>query len=111
MSVKANGFARNDGDERDDNVTPPGRSQNDFEGADRIPYDLSAPYGSDIAGVCMNPSPDGRPKSGLDEWGCLWVNIGASGLGEVKESPLNDWANWEKLRIPDIRDPKRWESI
>jgi len=41
-----------------------------FEGADRLPYDFGPPYGSDFAGVSMNPSPDARPSEGVDEWGC-----------------------------------------
>ena len=82
-----------------------------FEGADRIPYALAPEYGSDFAGVGMNPSPDARPKSGVDEWGCVWENIGVSNLGEVKRPVLTDWADWDALTIPDIRDPKRWQSL
>ena len=82
-----------------------------FKGADRIPYDLAPKYGSDFASVAMTPSPDDRPKSGTDEWGCVWENIGVSNLGEVKHPLLGDWADWDSLSIPDIRDPKRWESI
>ena len=82
-----------------------------FQGADRIPYALTEAYGSDFSGVGMNPSPDGRPKSGVDEWGCAWHNIGVSNLGEVKEPALKDWADWSRLTIPDVRDPKRWQSL
>lgn len=82
-----------------------------FRGADRIPYALTERYGSDFASVGMNPSPDARPKSGVDEWGCVWHNIGVSNLGEVKQPVLTDWAAWETLRIPDIRDPKRWGAL
>lgn len=82
-----------------------------FQGADRIPYELSGKYGSDFSGVWMNPSVDDRPKSGVDEWGCVWENIGVSHLGEVKEFPLKDWADWGKLTIPDIRAPKRWNNL
>jgi len=82
-----------------------------FEGADRIPYALAPEYGSDFASVGMVRSPDARPKSGVDEWGCVWENIGVSNLGEVKQPVLTDWADWDNLTIPDIRDPKRWESL
>ncbi len=82
-----------------------------FEGADRIPYALAPKYGSYFAGVGMSPSPDARPRSGVDEWGCVWDNIGVSNLGEVKHPVLTDWEDWDSLSIPDIRDPKRWESI
>jgi len=59
----------------------------------------------------MNPSPDARPKSGMDEWGCVWANIGISHLGEVREPVLKDWSNWSALGIPDIKEPKRWENL
>lgn len=82
-----------------------------YEGAHRIPYALTPEYGTDFARVGMNPSPDDRPRSGVDEWGCVWENIGVSSLGEVKRTVLKDWADWDALTIPDIRDPKRWESL
>jgi len=82
-----------------------------FEGADRIPYYLPSEYGSDIYEVNMNPSPDVRPGTGVDEWGCVWENIGICCLGEVKEHPLKDWADWDRLPKPDIRDPRRWAGI
>jgi uroporphyrinogen decarboxylase len=82
-----------------------------FEGADRLPYALAKPYGSDFAGVGMSPSADARPKNGVDEWGCVWENIGISNLGQVKHPALEDWAGWPKLHIPDIRDPKRWANL
>ena len=82
-----------------------------FERPDRIAYDLAEPYGSDFAGVGMSPSPDARPRTGVDEWGCVWENIGVSSLGEVKQPVLRDWADWSSLNIPDIRDSRRWESL
>jgi hypothetical protein len=82
-----------------------------FQGADRMPRDLPEPYGTDFAHVGMNPSPDARPRSGVDEWGCVWENIGVSNLGEVKEAPLPDWECWERLAVPDIRDPARWAAV
>ena len=82
-----------------------------FQGADRIPYALTESCGTDFAGVGMDPSPDARSQNGVDEWGCVWHNIGVSSLGEVKEHPLKDWADWDKLAIPDIRMPERWKGL
>lgn len=82
-----------------------------FEGAERIPYDLPEPYGTDFAHVGMTPSPDARPREGVDEWGSVWANIGVSHLGEVKEVPLQDWDQWDELSIPDIREPRRWRDL
>lgn len=82
-----------------------------FLGADRIPYVLNAKYGSDIVSINMTPSTDARRKSGADEWGCIWANTGICNLGEVTQPALQDWADWDKLNIPDIKDPKRWNGI
>lgn len=82
-----------------------------FDKPDRIPYDLPPEYGTDFAGCSQNPSTEARPVSGLDEWGCLWENIGVSLCGEVKVHPLADWSGLQTLRIPDIRDPRRWQGL
>lgn len=82
-----------------------------FEGADRLPYTLAPEYGTDIAGVGMTPSPDARPRTGVDEWGSIWENIGVSKLGEVKHPILTDWSQWPSLHIPDIREPRRWSAL
>lgn len=82
-----------------------------FQNPERLAYNLAPEYGSDFDGVIIAPSPDARPPTGIDEWGCVWKNIGVSKLGEVKDSPLKDWADWDKLTIPDIRDPARWTSL
>lgn len=82
-----------------------------FQHPARIPYDLTPEYGTDFARTGMSPSPDDRPSKGTDEWGAVWDNIGISRLGEVKKVPLNSWAEFGRLRIPDIRDPRRWERV
>jgi len=82
-----------------------------FQGTDRLPFELPEPYGSDFAYVGMDPSPDARPRKGIDEWGAVWDNIGVSQLGQVKVFPLQDWADWDHLAIPNIRDPVRWMAL
>ena len=47
----------------------------------------------------------------MDEWGAVWENKGFTHLGEVKGFPLQDWADFERMAIPDIREPRRWEAI
>ena len=59
----------------------------------------------------MNPHVDARPKSGVDEWGCVWENIGGSNLGQVLRPVLADWADWDALPLPEIRDPRRWKAL
>lgn len=82
-----------------------------FQCPDRLPIDLPEPYETDFAHVGINPSPDARPSQGPDEWGAIWENIGVCRLGEVKDFPLKDWKDFDKLSIPDIRHPKRWGDL
>jgi len=83
----------------------------EFRGPERLPWNLPEKYGTDFAGVGMSPSPDARPVQGADEWGAVWENIGGGKLGQVKDFPLKDWSDFPRLRIPDIREPRRWEKL
>lgn len=85
-----------------------------FGSPDRMPYNFPEKYGTDFAFANMSPSPDDRPMGKgtiTDEWGAVWDNIGICKLGEVKECPLEDWKDFPRLRIPDIRDPQRWKIL
>ena len=82
-----------------------------FQNPNRIPYDFPDPFGSDFMWVNIHPSPDDRLTNGVDEWGAVWENIGDHLLGEVKKFPLTDWRDFKNLKIPDINDPARWQSI
>jgi len=76
-----------------------------------LPYDFPELYGTDFASVGMSPSPDQRPSQGVDEWGAVWENIGVCHLGQVKDPPLKEWGDFDRLPIPDIREARRWESL
>ena len=82
-----------------------------FEGAERLPYDLPPEFGSDIVMRNMEPSPDDRLSKGIDEWGAVWDNVGDSLFGEVTTFPLKEWEDWDSLKIPDYKDPARWEVL
>lgn len=82
-----------------------------FEGPERLPRSLPETYGSDFSWVGMSPSPDWRPGSGVDEWGAIWENIGISNMGQVKEFPIKTWRDFDRLRVPDIKEPRRWETL
>ncbi|OGG03206.1 MAG: hypothetical protein A3F83_16700 [Candidatus Glassbacteria bacterium RIFCSPLOWO2_12_FULL_58_11] len=82
-----------------------------FHNSSRLPVDFPPEYGSDFAWVGLTPSPDNRPREGLDEWGALWKNIGVSHLGEVERFPLADWKDFDSLKIPDIHEPRRWREL
>jgi len=86
-----------------------------FENPRRIPRTLPDPWGTDVASTGMDPSVDTRPDARggpvSDEWGAVWCNIGVSSLGEVKTPALSDWADFDKLPIPDVNDPARWQDL
>ncbi len=82
-----------------------------FQGTERLPYDFPEKFGTDFSFIGMSPSPDARPRKGVDEWGAVWQNLGQTNLGEVKEFPLKDWKDFDRLNIPDIHDARRWEKI
>ena len=89
------------------------RNTIDFKGPDRLGIAFPEPYGNDFAGAGLTPSPDARPsgKSGIDEWGAVWENIGVCNLGEVKKPAMESWDDFPRLNIPDIRDPQRYSLI
>lgn len=82
-----------------------------FKNNGRLPFDFPDPYGTDFCWIDMTPSPDARPRQGIDEWGAEWHNIGVCNLGEVKKAPLQDWRDWPQFRLPDIHDPRRWQEL
>ncbi len=83
-----------------------------FKGAERMPMDLGlTDVGTDIYAYYLPGNPDARPKNGTDEWGAVWENIGISNLGQVKEFPLKSWDDFERLKIPDIREPWRYKGL
>ena len=82
-----------------------------FQNPERLALDLPEPWGSDFARTGMSPSPDTRPRTGRDEWGALWNNVGVCKLGEVVEPAVADWADFGRLRIPDVREERRWEAV
>jgi hypothetical protein len=82
-----------------------------FTSPDRLARSFPAPYGNDFGGVGMTPSPDARPGTGVDEWGAVWENIGVCKLGEVKEFPIRDWADFDPAKAPDITDERRWSQL
>lgn len=85
-----------------------------FDKPDRLARSFPEKYGNDFFRLGMSFSPDYRPcskKEEKDEWGAVWENIGICTIGEVKEHPLKEWRDFDKLSIPDIRNPERWKNL
>lgn len=83
----------------------------EFENPKRMPLNLPKPYTNDIFSINMSPSPDKRYSKGIDEWGCIWDNIGVCKLGEVSDFPIKNWDKFHNSKKPDITDSKRWEGV
>lgn len=82
----------------------------EFENPERLAMDFKPPHTRDFAYAGMAASVDKRPRSGIDEWGAVWENIGVCNLGEVKKFPLEDWKDFSSLNIPDPSEDWRWEG-
>ncbi len=84
----------------------------EFRGTDRYAFDFPEPYGSDIYWETRNhTNPDNRLANGIDEWGCKWETKSSTEYGEVSEPLFTDWADFDKIKIPDINAPWRWEKL
>lgn len=83
----------------------------EFGNPERMALCLGEPYQNDMHYAGLVKSVDSRPRSGVDEWGAVWENIGVCNLGEVKEFPLKDWSDFDKLNIPDPKEEWRWEGF
>ena len=57
-----------------------------------------------------------KGESFLDAWGCRWETSQNGIEGVVRNAPLEDWANFEKYKIPDAnvqwdRAPANWDAV
>ena len=84
-----------------------------FENPPRLPHEFPEKFGSDFAWAYTSPPLDDRPRgqSATDEWGAVWQNLGLTEVGEVKDFPLKDWADFDKLTVPDFKNPRRWREL
>ncbi|HPP12167.1 MAG TPA: uroporphyrinogen decarboxylase family protein, partial [bacterium] len=76
-----------------------------------LAHNFPEPYGTDLTSVGLDPSPDARPSSGVDEWGAVWENIGVSHLGQVKDFPLKSWSDLDRIKIHDIHEERRYQYL
>jgi len=83
-----------------------------FKTPERFAHEFPEAFGGDdIVRTYTDPSPDSRPRQGVDVWGCVWDCLGNTSLGEVKESPLQNWKDFNKLKIPEIAGEEMWFSV
>jgi uroporphyrinogen decarboxylase len=83
-----------------------------FQGIDRLPHEFPEPWGNDYYWVDLAPSPDDRRNEGPDDWGVLWRNRGHGAyLDPADGHVLSDWSKLATLRVPDIKDERRWVNF
>ena len=84
-----------------------------FKGAERLPMDFPERFGyeSDFCRCGMNPSPDSRRRIGADEWGSVWDCAGVSNLGEVRDFPIKNWANFDWDSVPPVHGRGRFDAL
>ena len=66
----------------------------------RWPGDFGSP---EVPNPALEATRSGSPYSigqYRDEWGCVWDNIQAGVVGEVKEPLIKEWEDLDKLRLP-----------
>lgn len=84
-----------------------------FKGPERVPIRFAQnPDESDI--VCLGykmPKGWAPSRENEDEWGCVWDNLIGTGLGQVKQHPIDTWEKFDNYRIPNPHDPTRFEDI
>lgn len=86
-----------------------------FQGPDRVPVNLPAPYGTDFFWVGPGGDPDFVPciktdTQWEDEFHCIWSKLhGDKTMGQVTGNPLTDYAMLDDFPFPDYKNPVRYE--
>ncbi|NPV81864.1 MAG: hypothetical protein HPY52_16660 [Firmicutes bacterium] len=88
----------------------------EFQGPSRIPLRYSFDPGrSDIVGIGYHPAKGWTPwVPGEDEFGCVWDTLEGrviSSFGQVKDSPIKSWDEYENYRFPDPHAEGRFEGL
>ena len=88
----------------------------EFQGPSRIPLRYSFdPERSDIVGIGYHPAKGWMPQvPGEDEFGCVWDTLEGrviSSFGQVKDSPIRSWDEYENYRFPDPHAEGRFERL
>jgi len=88
-----------------------------FQKPDRVPWALPERWGTDFLNVMCTPDPSWHPSVQTDtrwedEWGCIWEKpAGDETLGQVRFSPMDNYAKLASYRFPDYEKKERYEII
>ena len=87
-----------------------------FQGPDRVPYNLPAPWGSDFRGCGVGADPSWTPAVSTeteheDEFHCVWRKLpGDRTMGQVVGHPLSDYALLDEFEWPDYTVNARYDA-
>lgn len=87
-----------------------------FQGPDRVPYNLPAPWGTDFGGCGAGGDPDWKPcvqteTEWEDEFHSIWRKLpGDKTMGQVVGHPLKDYAALDDFQWPDYTVEARYEG-
>ena len=91
----------------------------EFSEPERIAASFPLPYWNDMChsrytlpGFSRDwqPTTLGRQEY-IDEWGNTWGRVDSTSKGEVIRGALDDWADLEKLSLPDLANPSHFERV
>lgn len=91
----------------------------EFDGPERVAASFPEPYWHDVCHVHydlvgFNPVwrdvGNGWQEYG-DEWGNTWARLDRTSKGEVTRGVLEDWAQLDDLRLPDLANPANFYRV
>ena len=85
----------------------------EFRYPERLATTFPAPYGSDIMSTSYELASFERTwrdvgggwQEWVDGWGNTWARVDRTSKGEVVRGVLQDWADLDSLRLPDLANP------
>ena len=91
----------------------------EFDGPERVAASFPAPYWHDVCHVnydLVGFNPVWRDVGNgwqeyVDEWGNTWARLDRTSKGEVIRGVLEDWAQLDDLRLPDLANPANFVRV
>ncbi|MHB0856545.1 MAG: uroporphyrinogen decarboxylase family protein [Anaerolineae bacterium] len=90
-----------------------------FDGPERVAASFPAPYWNDFCHTHLtleDYAPAWRDVGGgrqeyVDAWGNTWARLDATSKGEVARGVLEDWADLERVPLPDLANPANFGRV
>ncbi len=91
----------------------------EYQQPDRVAASFPAPYWNDLCSIGYQLPKGGRDwqqvapsrQEYVDEWGNTWGRVDATSKGEVVRGVLEDWADLDRLCLPDLANPANFQRV